>query len=58
MAIYIDPDVVQDIDNINSSVFRYLIKKHKEYCRKLQKNYDYYWENIRYYLRTWKIQKR
>ena len=42
MAIYIDPDVVQDIDNINSSVFRYLIKKHKEYCRKLQKNYDYY----------------
>lgn len=42
MAIYIDPDVVQDIDNINSSVFRYLIKKHKEYCHKLQKNYDYY----------------
>ena len=40
MAIYIDPDVVQDIDNINSSVFRYLIKKHKEYCHKLQKNYD------------------
>ena len=48
MAIYIDPDVVQDIDNINSSVFRYLIKKHKEYCRKLQKNYDYYFGHVRY----------
>lgn len=42
MAIYIDMADVPDVNNISSSVFRYLIKKHKAHRRKLQRNYDYY----------------
>lgn len=29
MAIYIDPAMVPDLDNIDSKVFKYLIQKHK-----------------------------
>lgn len=42
MAIYVDVANVPDINNIQSNVFRYLIKKHKAYKLKLQRNYDYY----------------
>lgn len=42
MAIYIDSSNVPDVNNIPSSVFRYLIKKHKAHRAKLQRNYDYY----------------
>ncbi len=42
MAIYIDASTIEDIENIPSEVFRYLIKKHKERVKQLQKNYDYY----------------
>ena len=42
MAIYIDVGTVPDVNHISSSVFRYLIRKHKEQIGKFQKNYDYY----------------
>ncbi|MDE5781496.1 MAG: phage portal protein [Lachnospiraceae bacterium] len=42
MAIYIDKDMVSDIDNIPSEVFKYLIKKHQAELGRYQKLYDYY----------------
>lgn len=42
MAIYIDVGTVPDVNHISSSVFRYLIRKHKAQIGKFQKNYDYY----------------
>lgn len=42
MAIYIDANLVPDVDNISDSVFRYLIKKHKTRRVGLDNNYEYY----------------
>ena len=41
MAIYIDANLVPDVDNISDSVFRYLIKKHKTRRVGLDNNYEY-----------------
>ena len=42
MAIYIDPAMVPDLDNIDSKVFKYLIQKHKRQLARWAKCKDYY----------------
>lgn len=42
MAIYIDPAMVPDLDNIDSKVFKYLIQKHKRQLARWEKCKDYY----------------
>lgn len=42
MAIYIDPAMVPDLDNISSRVFKYLIQKHKRQLARWAKCKDYY----------------
>ena len=42
MAIYIDPAMVPDLDNIDSRVFKYLIQKHKGQLARWAKCKDYY----------------
>lgn len=42
MAIYIDPAMVPDLDNIDSRVFKYLIQKHKRQLARWAKCKDYY----------------
>ena len=42
MAIYIDPAMVPDVDNIDSKVFKYLIQKHRGQLARWAKCKDYY----------------
>lgn len=45
MSIYIDRELVPDVNNIPETVLKYVIKKHKEQLARLQKLHDYYYGN-------------